>query len=109
MVSTAVIGLSLYLLAPTPQLATGYVFEDRNRNGKRDANETGVKGVRVSNQLDIVTTDSSGKWTLRYTDDTIFFVIKLGAIKQESGSTIFPTSTMCTARRVRQEVASLRG
>lgn len=76
MVSTAVIGLSLYLLAPTPQLATGYVFEDRNRNGKRDANETGVKGVRVSNQLDIVTTDSSGKWTLRYTDDTIFFVIK---------------------------------
>ncbi len=68
--------LSLFPAFAFAQTATGYVFNDANKNGKKDAAERGISGVRVSNQQQIVHTDSSGKWTLPYTDDTIFFVIK---------------------------------
>jgi hypothetical protein len=63
--------------APAPQqIATGYVFHDRNGNGVRDAGEEGLRGVKVSNQRDIVVTDANGRWQLPHDDDTIFFVIK---------------------------------
>jgi hypothetical protein len=59
-----------------PGIATGIVFDDRNRNGVRDADEPGLRGVRVSNQRDIVLTDAEGRYRLPVDDDTILFVIK---------------------------------
>ncbi len=61
--------------APTGQ-ARGFVFEDLNRNGKRDEGEPGIPGVRVCNGLDIVYTRSDGAYELPVGDDTILFVIK---------------------------------
>lgn len=70
----------LWLVQPTvsPQvrLASGYVFDDRDRDGTRDQGERGIPGVRVSNGAQIVSTDREGRWRLPYDDDTIFFVIK---------------------------------
>ncbi len=56
--------------------ATGTVFHDKNRNGRRDRNEPGLSGVRVSNQREVVRTDSQGRWKLLSADDSTFFVVK---------------------------------
>lgn len=56
--------------------AVGVVFHDRNRNGVRDRGEEGLRGIRVSNQRDIVLTDGEGRYRLPVEDDTILFVIK---------------------------------
>ena len=58
--------------------ASGVVFHDRNRNGERDAFDFGVRGVAVSNGLDVVLTDWRGRYRLAVGDDTIVFVIKPG-------------------------------
>jgi hypothetical protein len=58
------------------QIATGYVYHDRNGNGQRDPGEEGLPNVRVSNQRVITVTDKLGRWTLPHDEDTIFFVIK---------------------------------
>ena len=56
--------------------ATGTVFHDVNKNGKRDAGEKGLPNVAVSNGQEIVETDARGSWKLPASDDVIFFVIK---------------------------------
>lgn len=56
--------------------ATGFVFEDRDRNGVRDAGEPGIAGVAVSNQDELTTTDRNGRWILPSGDDVTFFVVK---------------------------------
>ena len=61
---------------PQPQLAQGVVFEDLNSNGKRDAGEPGLPGVRVSNGVEIVKTNDQGQYSIPIDDDTIVFVIK---------------------------------
>jgi hypothetical protein len=48
-----------------PVVVTGSVFADRNGNGKQDAGESGVAGVAVSDQKDVVVTDAQGRYTLR--------------------------------------------
>jgi Icc protein len=48
-------------LPALPPMASGYVFEDRNRNRKRDAGEPGLANVKVSNGLSITTTDRDGR------------------------------------------------
>ena len=63
-------------LAAGAQTARGVVFNDRNGNGSRDPGEPGVRGVRVSNQREIVVTDAQGRYELPVDDDTIVFVIK---------------------------------
>lgn len=71
--------LLLLVLAALPtraETARGVVFEDLNRNGRRDAGEPGLRGMRVSNQREIVLTDREGRWALPAADDTVFFVIK---------------------------------
>src|SRR5437763_12332350 len=45
-------------------LIRGVVFEDANRNGVRDVAERGVSGVAVSNQSDVVVTDSAGRFAI---------------------------------------------
>ncbi len=62
--------------ATKQQVASGYVYEDRNWNGRRDESEPGLAGIRVSNHIDIVKTDRNGKWSLSVSGDTTFFVIK---------------------------------
>ncbi|MEZ0327245.1 MAG: calcineurin-like phosphoesterase C-terminal domain-containing protein [Fimbriimonas sp.] len=62
--------------APDNGTARGVVFEDKNGNGRRDNGESGVPGVRVSNQRDVVATDRDGVWQLPTNDNTIFFVVK---------------------------------
>ncbi|MEM8988356.1 MAG: calcineurin-like phosphoesterase family protein [Pseudomonadota bacterium] len=56
--------------------ARGVVFEDRNRNSRRDAGEPGLAGVKVSNGRDIVLTDGDGAYVLPVRDDMAVFVIQ---------------------------------
>ena len=56
--------------------ARGVVFHDANENRVRDAGEKGLADVRVSNGVDIVKTDSDGKYEIGVDNDTIIFVIK---------------------------------
>ena len=53
---------------------SGSVYEDRNGNGRRDAGERGLARVAVSNQVDVVATDSSGAFTLTGRGTGIVFV-----------------------------------
>ena len=62
--------------AKAPSIATGVVYEDLNKNKTLDANEAGLKGIRVSNGRDVVVTDDSGRYSVAVDDDTIIFVIK---------------------------------
>lgn len=68
--------LALALDGLAQATATGYVFHDRNANGRRDPGEEGLPGVVVSNQRDVVKTDRNGAWKLPVDDDTTFFVVK---------------------------------
>ena len=60
----------------TQEFATGLVYEDKNWNGRKDAGEPGLSGIRVSSHVDITKTDRNGRWRLPVYDDTIYFVIK---------------------------------
>lgn len=48
----------------TRKYVKGTVFEDRNRNGKMDRRERGIRGVMVSNGYDVVATDRHGQYKL---------------------------------------------
>ena len=56
--------------------ASGLVFNDSNKNGIYDNGEAGIEGVLVSNGRINVRTDSSGRYTIPVSDDTIIFVVK---------------------------------
>ncbi len=58
------------------EVAKGTVYDDRNGNGFRDADEPGLPNVCVSNGKDVVRTGDDGSWVLPVTDDTIVFVVK---------------------------------
>ena len=68
-----------FLLLPHSALAanaTGQVFLDSNKNGSLDAAERGIAGVRVSNGLDVVTTNDEGRYTLPVDEQSIIFITK---------------------------------
>jgi len=46
------------------QTITGYVFEDLNKNGSRESNEPGIKGVAVSDQVSVVLTNENGLYQI---------------------------------------------
>ena len=56
--------------------ATGFVYEDVNRNGVRDRGEPGVAGVSVSNGIDVVQTNHRGRYRLSVTEETVLFITK---------------------------------
>ncbi len=56
--------------------ANGYVFEDKNQNGKKDHNEPGIANVSVSNGQEVIITDTNGKYEIPVSNDNIIFVIK---------------------------------
>ena len=46
------------------QTITGYVFEDINKNGIKENNEPGIKGVAVSDQVNVVLTNDAGMYQI---------------------------------------------
>jgi hypothetical protein len=54
----------------------GVVFEDLNKNGKKDKGEIGLANVSVSNGTEVVATDSNGNYVLPACNNCIIFVIK---------------------------------
>ncbi|MCC6445359.1 MAG: calcineurin-like phosphoesterase family protein [Armatimonadetes bacterium] len=56
--------------------ATGFVYEDANKNRTRDPGEKGLAGVHVSNGKEVVKTDAAGRYRLPVSEDTILFVVK---------------------------------
>lgn len=53
---------------------SGTVFEDRNENSTQDRRERGIRGVKVSNGRDVVTTDRRGNYELPVYDNMTVFV-----------------------------------
>nr|WP_144898928.1 calcineurin-like phosphoesterase family protein [Luteimonas cucumeris] len=49
-------------MADMPSCGSGHVFDDANGNGARDAGEDGIAGVKVSDGMRIVETDSTGRY-----------------------------------------------
>ncbi len=43
---------------------SGYVFEDKNQNGVKDNAERGIKGVAVSDQVNVTVSDNNGYYQL---------------------------------------------
>lgn len=62
--------------AQPPPCNSGTVFEDRNRDGRREGNEPGLPGVKVSDGVGIATTDAHGRYALPVVDGRTSFVIK---------------------------------
>lgn len=62
--------------AAQPSCTGGAVFLDSNRNGAREAGETGLPGMRVSDGERIVVTDSSGAYHLATPSGRATFLIK---------------------------------
>lgn len=65
-----------YGVVHAQQFAKGVVYNDINKNGKKDRNEKGLESVSVSNGRDVVLTNSKGEYQLPIGDDNIIFVIK---------------------------------
>ncbi|MEO7962857.1 MAG: metallophosphoesterase, partial [Gemmatimonadaceae bacterium] len=55
---------SILVAAALTAPVSGTVFVDRNGNGTRDATEPGLRGVAVSDQDHVVTTDNNGHYTI---------------------------------------------
>ncbi|NRA30343.1 MAG: calcineurin-like phosphoesterase C-terminal domain-containing protein [Parvularculaceae bacterium] len=56
--------------------AKGVVFEDLNRNGRRDEGEPGVQGVKVTNGLDVTLTGADGAYELAARADMALMVVQ---------------------------------
>lgn len=68
---------SLFTCAGLAQTtAKGYVYEDSNKNNKRDKKEKGIEGVAVSNGIQVVQTNKAGFYEIPVSSDQIIFVIK---------------------------------
>ncbi|MGH8078471.1 MAG: metallophosphoesterase N-terminal domain-containing protein, partial [Lysobacter sp.] len=68
--------LAVPVAAALPPCNSGTVFEDRNGNGSQDQAEPGVPGVKVSDGVELVTSDASGRYQLPVVDGRSIFMIK---------------------------------
>jgi C terminal of Calcineurin-like phosphoesterase/Calcineurin-like phosphoesterase len=68
--------LAAALAAGRLSAATGFVFDDQNGNGLRDAGEPGLASVAVSNGADVVLTGPNGAYTIADRPGARIFVIK---------------------------------
>ena len=75
---------------PVGPTARGRVFVDTNNDGLFSTGEQPLKGVRVSNGLDIVATDGDGNYSLSMTDDGVVFVIKPAGYRTRLSSDNLP-------------------
>lgn len=69
-------GISQLNRGESQQFAKGYVYEDVNQNGEKDQDESGIAGVMVSNQREVVVTDKEGRYKLPIKNRSIIFVSK---------------------------------
>lgn len=56
--------------------ARGFVYLDRDQDGKRDPEEKGLPGVLVSNGVEVVQTDSQGGYSIPAIEGGFVFVVK---------------------------------
>ncbi|MFP4500835.1 MAG: calcineurin-like phosphoesterase C-terminal domain-containing protein [Candidatus Hydrogenedentota bacterium] len=56
--------------------ATGVVYHDANANGTQDSGEPGLEGIGVSNGVDVVQTDSEGRYAVPVDGACEIFVVK---------------------------------
>lgn len=75
------VALFITFTAFSQQIAKGYVYDDANRNGRKDRREAGIPNVAVSNGVDVVLTDSKGFYSIPVSDDNTIFVIKPSGYK----------------------------
>lgn len=68
--------LSIAIEASAQSFVKGFVYEDANRNGRKDRKERGLEGVSVSNGAEVTVTGSKGEYQLPIGNDNIIFVIK---------------------------------
>ncbi len=78
---SAILLLFLLLLPPAAWAdsavqVSGLVFEDRNGNTQRDADEPGIAGAKLSNGREIVRSDASGRYRIAVASGQTLFVIK---------------------------------
>lgn len=66
----------LVVFSLSAQMARGKVYEDVNRNGKRDRDEKGIARVAVSNGTEVVLTGEQGDYAIDAAENTVLFVIK---------------------------------
>jgi hypothetical protein len=62
--------------SPASNTITGYVFEDTNADSRRQSGETGIAGVLVSNGLDVVRTDNSGRYEITIRPDMDLTIVQ---------------------------------
>lgn len=72
----AAVTLLFSLSISAQKIVSGYVFEDTNKNGKKERREKGMPKVAVTNGEQVVLTDNSGKYELPLGGDNIISVIK---------------------------------
>ncbi|WP_319268573.1 calcineurin-like phosphoesterase family protein [uncultured Draconibacterium sp.] len=82
--------LFVYRASTQQQWIEGKVFEDLNHNGVFDSNESGIKGVVVSNQHDVVLTDTDGNYKIEINDPGMVFVVKPSGYRFQGGENNFP-------------------
>src|SRR5580693_8338183 len=68
--------LAIALASLRLSAATGFVFDDQNGNGARDAGEPGIASVAVSNGVDVALTDATGAYMIADKPGARIFVIK---------------------------------
>lgn len=73
--TTAILSLTAH--AGQPTTARGLVYEDANKNGRRDAGERTLPNILVTNGLEVVKTDAQGRYQLPlHSKDAIISVVK---------------------------------
>lgn len=65
----------------SPDWVEGIVFLDSNGNLRKDASETGMPGVLVSNGREVEATDADGRWRLPLSESNAVFVIQPAGYK----------------------------
>jgi len=106
---TAGLGAALFATGAQQRDVTGVAFIDANTNGVRDAGETGLARVVVSNQDAVVATDASGAYRLpRGANGLLFVSVPAGyrtvgpfwrAVDAETSTIDFPLSPIPRATR----------
>lgn len=89
---SVIVALLCTIQLSAQQLAKGYVFGDENNNGKKDRKEKGIANVAVSNGMDVVLTDSEGRYSLPVNDNSIIFVVKPSGYQFSLNEYNFPES-----------------
>jgi Calcineurin-like phosphoesterase len=63
--------------ARVPRRVQGVVFDDANRNGRRESGESGLPGVVVSDLRDVSVTDDDGRYSLTTAPDAAVLFVSL--------------------------------